>query len=67
MTLFYFTRGVIPSPIIRFAISAAIFIILSITTVIVIVSKGDPPPPSSKSVDFEEMEKARKKIYGDDK
>lgn len=62
IAIFHFTRGVIANTIIRFAISAAFFIIFAIV-IIVLVSRGHATPPGAKTVDFEEMEKARKEFY----
>lgn len=58
MAVFYFTGNVIANAIIRFAISAAIFIIFSII-VTVIFSRGHATPPGAKTVNFKEMEKTR--------
>lgn len=63
VVFFWFTRSIIPNTLVRIAISAIILIVLS-TVMIGLVSKGHRAPPGAKVVDFEEMKKARKAVYG---
>lgn len=66
IVVFYFTSDVVANAIIRFAISAAIFIIFSII-VTVIVSRGHATPQGAKTIDFKEMEKTRRELNKEDR
>lgn len=64
VTFFCLAARFIPHVMVRVVVSALIVIALSVAMVSV-VSWGHRTPPGAKNVDVEEMEKARKKIYGD--
>ena len=66
IVFFYFTSGVIANAIIRFVLSAAIFVVLSILFTVA-VSRGHAPPPGSKIVDIEEMKRIRKELNKEEK
>lgn len=56
IALFYFTSGVLPNTLLRVALVAAFFVILS-TLFTVMLVRGHAPPEGARTVDMEAMKK----------